>query len=350
LGKVNCSKAYDPVALSEKSPFFAQLSELYNALPNVFILFTMTVRLREQLYPKMERQFQHRIRRDQKFVLREIHDDELLSVYRRRVALWLGEDNAELRRQLAEPEYRYLPFTQEEILGFSRQKLLREALEEMDRRFRGYLVQQVTSTDPRFEFLVSLNELRRGEAGVPSFHYTAGHLTTVTELVNRAGPFFAAARGLVFGGLEEWSTESGLPALRLEFRSPEQTDLWVRFFLARLPFRYNQKLEECLALLSNLWTDHNFLWLVRPDRVDDTWEARKPGQVFARVLPASSETSMKAMLRLLEKQDKFTAEAWKGAEQVLLGEFKLTYLGELFQEAAEALDRLKGQPAPAGGR
>src|SRR5262249_33170711 len=33
--------------------FFAQLSELYNTLPNVFILFTMTLGLRNELYDKM---------------------------------------------------------------------------------------------------------------------------------------------------------------------------------------------------------------------------------------------------------------------------------------------------------
>ena len=37
------------------------------------------------------------------------------------------------------------------------------------------------------------------------------------------------------------------------------------------------------------------------------------------------------MLRQLEKRDQFKPETWPQAEQVLLEEFKLTYLGEMFQ-------------------
>ncbi len=41
--------------------FFAYLSEFYNSLPNLLIIFTMTLHLRQELHNRMERQFRDRI-------------------------------------------------------------------------------------------------------------------------------------------------------------------------------------------------------------------------------------------------------------------------------------------------
>ena len=328
--------------------FFAQLSELYNALPNVFILFTMTTGLRDKLYPKMERQFQQRIHRDQKFVLHGIDDAAILSLYRRRLGHWLGNaaELEEIRLQVQDPRFQYLPFTQKEILDGARNKTLREATDDLDRRFRNYLLENVTLTDPRFEMLVILSELRTAEEKAHPFYYTDRHLETVTQLLNQAGGFFAAAYGLAYSGMQAWPTTDGLPALRLEFRSLDHDKSWVRVFLARLPFHFNAKLEGCNNLLANLQKDRNYLWLLRPDKVNADWQEMRPGQVFARTLPLSTETSLQAILKLLEKRDQFKVDVWKQAEEVLLEEFKLTYLGELFHQAAEALDAQGNEKEP----
>jgi hypothetical protein len=330
--------------------FFAQLSELYNTLPNVFILFTMTQELRNKLYPKMEIQFRHRIRRDQKFILREIPNEEILSVYRRRIDNWLGEALADIRKQFDDLRYRYLPFDQETVLNFCRFKTLRESLQTLDERFRKYLTDDVTDQDPRFEFLVFRNELRQAEEDASPFHYTQDHLDTVTQLLNLGGGFFAQAYGLTWGGLGTCTTEGGTSGLRLEFRTADRPDLWVRVFLVRLPYKFNDKLDGCFELLHGLQRDRYSLWLLRPERVDQSWESRRPGQVFGRTLPMSTETGLQAMLRLLRKRDQFEAERWATGEQVLLEEFKLTYLGELFQSVAEAVESLKkpaARPADA---
>src|SRR5262249_5163749 len=146
---------------------------------------------RDKLYPKMERQFQQRIRRDQKFILREIPDGELLAVYQRRLANWLEGADGEARHLVAEPPFQFLPFKQDELLGFCRRLTLRQALEQMDIRFRQYMVEEVTDADPRFEFLVALNELKLAEETAQAYQYTSAHLATVTELMNRAGGMFA---------------------------------------------------------------------------------------------------------------------------------------------------------------
>jgi hypothetical protein len=68
------------------------LSELYNTLPNVVVLFTMTLSLRTQLHSLMERQFRDRIRMDERFLLRQPDEGQVLSLYRARVEDWLRSD------------------------------------------------------------------------------------------------------------------------------------------------------------------------------------------------------------------------------------------------------------------
>jgi hypothetical protein len=317
--------------------FFAQLSELYNTLPNIFILFTMTLGLRDRLYPKMERQFKSRIQRDYKFVLREMTGMEVLAVYRKRVLHWLGEALPDIRPQLDDPRFMYLPFRAEDVAKFCQGKTLRDSLEEMETRFRNEIVQGVTLEDPRFEYLVIRNELKEQEEDGTAFQYTQGHLTNVTALMNQAGGFFAGAYGLAYTGLAGLETEAGLPAMRLEFRHPRYDDQWVRVFLVWLPFQFNRNLPSAVDLLHHLHTEKNFLWLVRPERVDAGWAQAKPEQIFVRKLEASVETSLRAMLRLLDKHERFKADTWPEAEKVLLEEFKLTYLGEMLHHMAEAL-------------
>jgi hypothetical protein len=325
--------------------FFAQLSELYNALPNIFVLFTMTLGLRDRLYPKMERQFRSRIHRDHKFLLHELSDVEILSVYRRRIQAWLGDALPDVRPLLDEPRFTYLPFRAEDIVAFCRAKSLRESLEEMDVRFREQIIGGVTLDDPRFEYLVARNELKELEEKTAPFVYTKDHLVYVTELMNRAGDSFAAAFGMTLHGLESVATSDDLSAIRFEFRDRNQPDRWVRVFLVRLPAQYKQKLAGCFDLLYHLQTDRNFLWLVRPERLEvpDT----KPDQVFPRKLETSYETTVRAMLRLLEKRDQFKNDTWAKAEQVLLEEFKLTFLGEMFQHVADSVLEISPLPSNA---
>jgi hypothetical protein len=315
--------------------FFAQLSELYNALPNVFVMFTMTLGLRDRLYPKMERQFRSRIHRDHKFLLRELTDGEILAVYRRRIQLWLGDALPETRPLLEDARYTYLPFRAEDIVGFCRAKSLRDSLEQMEIRFRKEIDGGVTLDDPRFEYLIAHNELKLEEESTAPFTYTKDHLNNVTELMNRAGGTFAASFGMTLHGIEGLATTDEVPAVRLEFRDRSQPDRWVRVFLVRLPNQYKQKLPGCVNLLYKLQTDRNFLWLVRPERIEIS--DKKQEQVFARKLEASCETALRAMLRLLGKRDQFKTDTWPKAEQVLLEEFKLTYLGEIFQHVADNL-------------
>jgi hypothetical protein len=328
--------------------FFAKLSELYNALPNVFIVFTMTTDLRNQLYPGMERQFQQRIYRDKKFVLEEVEDRDVLAIYRRRLELWRDGRLKELEPLLDKPRFHYLPFTQEEVLAKARQKTLREMLDVFDRDFRQYLDGVVVGADARLEFLVALNELREGEKQATAFQYTEEHLRSVELLLKHAGGRIAESQGLSLTAVDPCKTEDGFPALRLEVRKSPADKRWVRVFLARLPFMYRAKVESCLGFLFKKGSDRNFLWLVRARPIEDGYDIKYSNQIFFRMIDASMESRLLALLRLLDKeehipedktlsaedQDKFRKEAG----HILTEEIKLTYLGELFHHAAGALE------------
>jgi hypothetical protein len=333
--------------------FFAKLAELYNTLPNVLVVFTMTTDLRNRLYPQMERQFQQRIHHDQKFVLQEVEDRDILSIYRRRLEMWRGDGLPQLAPLLARPRFQYLPFSQEEVLARGRQKTLREMQEVFDRDFRDYLDRVVVGADPRLEYLVALNEQREREKEAKPFDYTEDHLEHVAALLRRAGPALAAAFGLSLAALEEVKTDAGYQALRLEVRKSPADEQWVRVFIARLPFRYTTRAESYLGLLYRKQMERYFLWLVRPGPIADEWEAKRPGQVSARTIDAAQESRLVALLALLDKQDGLPnnpnlteeeREAFgRGVRQILCEEIKLTYLGELLHDASEKLDHLQGR-------
>jgi len=333
---------------SDWNTFFGKLSNLYNILPNVFFMFTMTLGLREKLYPKMEKQFQHRIQRDQKYVLREIQSDEILAIYRRRVARWLGDANAQTQSLLKDERFRYLPFRAEEVIEFGRPQApasvnqgtsLRDILERMDQRFRDYLDTKVVMDDPQFEYLVTLNELREKARSIDNaFNFTKDHLANTAQLMNRAGGMLSSLFDIRYSGMEEVAVaDTSLRAIRLEFRHPIQEAEWVRVFVVRLASTYTKHVEGCIDLLFKLQTEKNFLWLVRPERIDATIESRRPGQIYVRVLPTDWECTLQAMLRLLDKREQFQEAVWKQAECVLGQEFRQTYLGEMFQDIAGKL-------------
>ena len=117
------------------------------------------------------------------------------------------------------------------------------------------------------------------------FDATTDHLGTVVKLMNRAGEMLATAFNITYTGLEEILTDEagGLPAIQLKFRHPQNERHWIRVYLVRLPARPGRKLDGCVNLLYDKLIERNFLWLVRPDRIDASLENRKPGQVYAPV-------------------------------------------------------------------
>ncbi len=141
------------------------------------------------------------------------------------------------------------------------------------------------------------------------------------------------------------ATDDGLPGLRLEFLDPADPARWVRVTLVRLPHHYKRWLEGCARLLYKLQTDRNFLWLVRPDRVDPGLRDLKPPQTFARALPPADHTRVRALLRLLERKDRYPEDVWRAkGERVLADEVGRTYLGAVLAQARKAMTELQSSP------
>lgn len=313
--------------------FFAQLSELYNALPNVFILFTMTLGLRNKLHPKMERQFRDRIRDDYRFVLREIPDDEVLSVYRQRVRAWLGKHPGLLTefQALANP---YLPFDQGKVLEVvQRDRRLRVILEVFDKKFRDYFEQMPIAV--MLDFSVSLKEARQAQAaGKSEFHITKDHLTTVYRVLKGMSEQLAEQQGIRFDGMEWRLTEGKLHVLQLQFSDPESSKRWVRLFLVRLPFMFKAKLQECLALLAYRQKNRYQLWLTRANDIVLTTD--KP--VFFELSTSETESVLTTALRIWEQKGQYpTEEEKRFAETYLLDQVNATYLGRMFLSAKQLL-------------
>lgn len=313
--------------------FFAQVSELYNDLPNVLILFTMTTSMRDVLFPRIEAQFQDRVRRDPDFVLYEIADPEVLALYRRRVDHWLG-DRIELRRELEQFGNPYLPFDQSTVQGMARNRTLRGILDEFDRAFSDYLENQV-STGPRFDYLVFKNSIRESEEErLSEFDYTASHLQTLESLLNGLGGPLLRAYALVVHQTGWLKTQDGLPVLQIEFHDPADPRRWVLVYVICLPRIYNARIDNCATLLFRKWRHRHQLWLLRPNRLEVDENALREGYTIrARVLPTAVETMCRAILRVHNKQTEQTygASLWDREFPDLLEEInQQTYLGELF--------------------
>lgn len=324
--------------------FFGQLSELYNTLPNVFVLFTMTLALRNKLYPQMEGQFQDRIIRDERFQLHRIADAELLALYRKRLDRWLGEEATRLREPIEAVGEPYLPFSQEKVLALSEGKTLRMTLAALDQAFLDYFRTLVTG--PRVDYHGFLNSFRAREQETTATDYTANHLDQVKRLFDAHGPALAAAYGLSFTRSEWRATEQKLPALFLEFRDPDNAARWVRAFLVRLPWNFNQYAPGALDLLRNLRTSAYFLWLVRPTKIDEGLAAQRAGQVFPRVLNGLTHTTLQALVELLGNRAHYPAEEREVVDEIVRDAIKPTYLGSMLRQLRDALKAQQEQAAP----
>jgi hypothetical protein len=328
---------------SEWRTFFAQLSELYNALPNVFILFTMTLALRNKYIATMEGQFRDRIRHDQHFILGDIEPAEVLSLYRQRVNFWLGDEREEVGTKLESLSNPYMPFDQSQVLNFAERCTLRDMIKRFDAEFRKALSEAII--DVPLDYQVFQKELRRIEEATGPFPYTNNHLDTVEELVRVAGLSMTRLVGLNLHSFERKETDvNALPVLRIQFCDHDDPSRWIRVFIVRLPFNYNDKIPECVDLLSNLQKARNFLWLVRVKPIDPSIESIKPGQVYARKAPAGVETDLQAVLSTLKQKDHYATEVWASGESYLLEKLRATYLGDILEHARQAISKLPSTP------
>jgi hypothetical protein len=327
--------------------FFAHLSEVYNSLPNVVVLFTMTVVLRKRLQPTMERQFRDRIRMDEHFVLHLPNEEQVLSLYRSRVEYWLRADSAALERYRA-LDNAYVPFDRERVLAVAGQQSIRETLEAFDRAFHEEMGKVVVEPDLDFHFhLNELHQQRAQETRPNDFEYTAGHLETVLRLLQRAGPWVAAEYGLSLDKVEA-ETDPPPPCLTLTFTDPANPGTRVSAYIVRLTYRAVQhQVDQAVSMLSNKKRARYRLWLVRAGEIKAYVDPRREDQVFLRVASGDLESRLCGLLHLLGKQAEYEERGqWPEAQKVMLRELTNAYLAELFREARKQLDAFAAGTSP----
>jgi energy-coupling factor transporter ATP-binding protein EcfA2 len=329
--------------LEDWNHFFAHLSELYNTLPNVLILFTMTLGLRNELHPKMERQFKDRIRKDERFVLRQPTPEQIRDLYRARLADWLEGDPllAGLYSDL-EPAEQYLPFGSDRVVEIGRDNSVRATLEAFDAAFHRSMFGLVVEPEYDFEFV---RNAEQKEIEKQSEHdYTLEHLETVRNLIGPIAEELAAEYGGVrLTALESESADS-LPVLKLTFADPQTPASWVCVYLARFGHVFAPHVARCRELLAHKEKLRYSVWMVRASAFAPKHD--RPEQIFHDVVPAQVEARLWAAKHLLDRRAQYEADGtWPAAWELIRREIGECYLGKLFQHAEPRERQESNRPA-----
>lgn len=326
--------------------FFAHLSELYNSLPNVVVLFTMTLGLRNRLHAVMERQFRDRIRMDEKFTLSLPSAEQVLGLYRTRMDLWLRDDPI-LRARYAGVENPYLPFTQDELLALSGNQTVRSTLVAFDTGFHQKV--RAIAVDATIDYLFERNERKTAETASNIWDYTARHLTTVQALLKAVGPVLTVDAGIEIRELADVELDN-VPVLRFTFGLPKQSQTIV-LYLARLGKHYNGPISSLIReLLYNREKAKSFLWVVRPQPLPNSLEVvedRYRSQFVAGVCSVAVESAFTALTAVNGNREKYNELSQLAAlGDMIRAEVSGTYLGQLFRYARAKLDAIcKALPA-----
>jgi hypothetical protein len=315
--------------------FFAQLSELYNTLPNVLILFTMTLSLRDKLHPRLEKQFQDRVRRDDRFLLRYIEPKEILALYRARLERWVETGPEQLRELVKTSDNPYLPLDRQQVLALTDQRTLRDAMEVLDQAFGEEIRNVIFKVE--LDYSLWLNDLTRKASGSP-YEDTETHLASVEQVLATLAEPLANLMGMQFLSIKAVDLETAkLTVLELRFCEPGDERRRV------CCYRYGDRVESCLHLLHNKRKNRYSLWLVRPGEIDSELLQSRPEQAFFRKLDPELEFSLRAILCALVRRPEYSPEEWHSGEKLFLQLLRQSYLGDLFEQTAQNLKRLPAQ-------
>lgn len=328
--------------------FFAHLSELYNTLPNVVVLFTMTLNLRNKLHAVMERQFRDRIRMDKRFTLDLPTPEQVKGLYRRRMESWLSHPPEVLQKYTAS-DNPYLPFGSEgEMLSAAGNQSVRDTFEALDGAFR-QRVREV-AVDAAIDYWFDRNEQKAEEAASSDWDYTSDHLGTVRSLLSAVQPVLADEAGVELREVSSTKLDN-VPVLTLSFGLPQHS-FTATVYLARLGKHYNAPAGSLVGgLLKNRPKAKTFLWMVRPQPlppVEELVDAPYHSQVFTGLCSEEVESAFASLVAVDEKREKYADPGQRDAlDELIRSEVGKTYLGQLFRHTRKQLDALaSGTPAP----
>ena len=325
--------------------FFAHLSELNNSLPNVVVLFTMTLGLRNRLHGVMERQFRDRIRMDDSLTLSLPTPSQVAAIYRARVLHWL-RDEPDVRVRYADFGTPSLPFEADELTALANNESVRDALGILDRAFHQRLAG--VAVDVSIDYLYDRNERKASEAAATEWDYTADHLDTVRKLLREVGEALGGAAGVE---LREFTPVrlDNVPLLHLVFALPRQSPT-INVYLARVGKTYNAQIPALIQqFLYGREKARNFLTVVRPVALPealDVVEARYSTQFTTGGCGVAVESACRSLLAVEAKRGEYTAPGQaEELDGLIRGEVAGTYLSRVFRNARARLDELSAGAA-----
>ena len=338
------------------SAFFAQLSELYNTLPNAVVVFTMTLGLRNRLHTLMERQFMDRIRMDESYRLGFPTEAQILGLYRSRVEHWLRDDPI-LLDLYGGVENRCLPLTRASVAALADRHSMRDVLENLDREFRRQLTEAVP-IEPRLDFLVAFNEEHRNyrcgrdrtdDVLQYDLSFTNSHLQTLRALLQAVGGVLVESQGVRIVGAE---VDEGVnpPVLSIEFQDTNKSGLGVWVHVVRFGFYFNDPAQKSIenSIRGKERLKH-FLWMVRAAEFSVEPPDRYKDRVVQRCFPPELDSRLRALLLVANNRPTYERPPghWPVALDLIRQELGPTYVGELIRFARHRLDAILNKPEPS---
>ncbi len=321
--------------------FFAHLSELYNTLPNVVVLFTMTLNLRNELHSVMERQFRDRIRMDERFTLKSPSPEQVRQLYRRRIEDWLRSSPALLTKYQTLGDW-LLPFTTNEVADASSNRTVRGMFEELDQSFSAKI--GVTAVDAEIDYQYDRNQRKAAADADTEWKYTADHLDTVRNLLLAVGPLLASEAEVELREAHPMKLDA-VPIVRFRFGRPGQSAT-LTVHVARLGFNFRAPIKSLVdGFLYNQPKAKTFLWFVRPQplpEVKTLVDKAYIDQVFAGECAAGVESAFASLLMVDANRGKYDDAGRLALDALIRREVGKTYLGELFRHARKQLDAIAG--------
>ena len=235
--------------------FFAKMSELYNTLPNVLVLFTLPLRRRKDLLSRMEAQFRDRIGHDDKYLLQPLNADQVEALFHHRMVRWLGDQADDVRRQLASVDAVRLPFGDREDLlraaDHPRATTIRGTLMALDAQFSALL--SGTVIEPRLDFLVTRKRLEDARGDIGAERYFQDHLEPLDAVLGAADEALRARWGITLQIertlLQGVLAEKRIGVRELVFRRADEGSGWVRVVVVVLPRNYRELERHVLELV-----------------------------------------------------------------------------------------------------
>ncbi|MEZ6142161.1 MAG: ATP-binding protein [Zavarzinella sp.] len=316
--------------------FFAQLSELYNSMSNLVIVFTMTNLLRDRYLGTLERQFRDRMIATSDFELRLPNPEQLLNLYRRRCEGWLAHDPIVLDkyRSLANP---FLPFTIDSVKLEAGNKPIRLSLEILHKKFLEKLQQK--TFEPLHDYRFFLNQLNQDNEVIKSYDYTSKHLDTLKSLMDRLNNYLKLQHNIFLTDITQINLDS-IPCLQLtmELSSGSRS---IQVNIARFGRNYTSEVPRIIdQLLKNAHKNQNFLWLLRPEPWNPDIPHNYSSQIFAHSCKIEIEQIFLSLIHVADKAAEVAENdpAYVTAfEQLLQTTIDQTYLGELLKHSQEKL-------------